>query len=388
MMFQNEILTLLDEFEVNTTEDFLRLPPGRKTYFISRLYKAFTKSRQEAFREISIIGGVNFHFATSGDLTSNTPNLPTHAFLKKLCFYSNRTLITFPFKEVSKPDETRLIKGVHIKEWTRSKLRKSRPIIFGELVSERTPIGGMVSAIGKSYTLDRSAFRDFIQCITLLRPAVDAGLTYLVPSFPDEKVEMRRISKKLTSANFSLEELNNQFQETELYDSETIRFEGDLLNLYLPYFKDVPLERILEIRNKQEDMYNEFQRHMENLIKGSSVEETELKLLGFLREVDTGIRELNRAFTSTKKEYARKNIVIGLGVLCTGLALYASAEWGQELAKYIAGATGGATGLKLLSSSADRSAALSRHTEDRFYLPWLVHNSTPSIVEVPVVPLY
>ncbi len=285
---------------------------------------------------------------------------------------------------MSKPDETRLLKGLHLKEWTKSKLRKSRPIVFGDITSTRTPIGGMLFSRGKTYTLDVAAFRDFLDCLTVLRPAVDAGLTYLLPSFPDDKAEMRRLSKRLTSANFSLEELNHQFQEYDLYDSDLVRFEGHLLNLYLPYFKDVPIERILEIRDKQGDMYNDFQRYVQNLLAGVDQDETELRLLGFMKDVDTGIRELNRLFESTQREYYRKNIVLGLGVLSTGLALYASAEWGQEIAKYIAGATGGATGLKLLSSTADKANAMAKQAEDRFYLPWLVHKSEPSIVEKPI----
>lgn len=382
-MFQQEILMLLEEFKVHQTNDFYKLPPGKRTYFISRLYKAFDKNRQEAFQDLSIAGGVNFHFETSGDLTNQETNLPTNAFLKKLCFYSNRMLVTFPFKEVRKPEETRLLKGVHKKAWTKSKFKQSRPIIFGPISSKRTPIGGMLYAHGKTYTLDNQAFCDFLESITLLRPAVDAGLAYFLPSFPDDKVQMRRLNRHLTSANFSLSELDRQFNESELYDSDQIHFDGDLLNLYLPYFKDVPIERILEIRDKQQDMYNEFQRYLENLIGGIEKDEAEEKLLLFLRDVDTGIRELNRSFTSAQKEYFRKDIVLGLGILSTGLALYASAEWGQELAKYVAGATGGATGMKLLSGIADKSTAFSKHSDDRFYLPWLVHKAKPTLIEQP-----
>ena len=153
-MLQSDVLRLFDEFAVASTDDFLKLAPGKKPYFISRLYKAFEKNRQEAFRDLAIIGGVNFHFATSGDLEINSPNIPTESFLKKLCFYSNRTLITFPFREVSKPEETQLLKGLHPKEWTKSKLRKSRPIVFGNISSSRGPIGGFLVSRGKSYTLD------------------------------------------------------------------------------------------------------------------------------------------------------------------------------------------------------------------------------------------
>ena len=65
------------------------------------------------------------------------------------------------------------------------------------------------------------------------------------------------------------------------------------------------------------------------------------------------------------------------------MALYASAEWGHEIAKYIAGEPGGATVLNLLSSTADKANAIAKQAEDRFYLPWLVHKSEPSIIEKP-----
>src|SRR5277367_948593 len=57
----------------------------------------------------------------------------------------------------------------------------------------------------------------------------------------------------------------------------------------------------------QRDMYNDFQRYLENLLFGLSASESEIKILGVLRDIYTGIRELNKKFCSVKTEYARKD---------------------------------------------------------------------------------
>jgi hypothetical protein len=379
-VFQADLLVVLDEFAIRSPLDFHKLPPGRKTYFVRRLYKAFVDSEEDAIADLLSAGGVKLHFATSGDLTVANTNVPSAAFLKKLCFYSNRTLITFPFERLSRASMSRVMKVVPAKAWRDSMKRENRPLLFGHVVSGRNGYGGYVGlAGGDGYSLDPAAFEDFLQVISQTRPAIDAGLTYLMPAFPNKKKEFKRLNKRLISANFKLQELNRQFMENELSDSPGFRFEGDLLDLYLPYFTSIPLERILEIRNQQQDMYNDFQRYLENLFFGLSAEETEAKFLGVLRDVDTGIRELEKKFQSVKKEYGRKDIYMGVGVLCTGLAIFAGYEWGKDVAQIIASATGTATGIGFTANLSDKRKAQSALADDRFYLPWLIHKQAPSI---------
>ena len=377
-MFQLDLLRVLTDFKIETEEQFYKLPPGQRTYFVRRLYQAFVLNEEDALRDLSTAGGVKFHFMSSGDLSVASTNIPSTAFLKKLCFYSNRTLITFPFKELRGAALSRAMKGLPAKEWRQSVKRQNDPLIFGKIHSVRDALGGHISIVGgKGYSLDPAAFRDFLATIGQLKPAIAAGLTYLLPAFPEKKREFRRIGKHLTSANFSLPELKRQFNESELIESVSYRFEGDLLNLYLPYFTSIPLERILEIRDKQSDMYNDFQRYLQNLLEGLSVEETEQKLLTTLREIDSGIRELDKKFRSIKADYGRKDVYMGLGVLCTGLALFAGIEWSKEIAQLIASATGTATGMQFLSNLGEKKKATGALADDRFFLPWLIHRETP-----------
>lgn len=79
-MFQSEILELLDTFNVKDSRDFYRLPPGQQPYFIRRLYKAFVDNVASTVDEVKAVGGVKFHFRTSGDLSISNTNLPTEAF--------------------------------------------------------------------------------------------------------------------------------------------------------------------------------------------------------------------------------------------------------------------------------------------------------------------
>lgn len=214
-----------------------------------------------------------------------------------------------------------------------------------------------------------------------MRPAIDAGLTYLMPAFPDEKQEYRRIASKLTSANFQLEELKRQFQEQELVVKNGLYFQGDLLNLYLPYFTNIPLERILEIRNREQDMYNTFQRYLEDITKGISQAEGEERLLSTLKDIDKGIRDLEKKFRATCADYNRQNIYIGIGMICAGLAVIAGIQFGNEVAKAIAGVTGVATGIQFISSKNESIKSRESLADDKFYMPWLVYREMPSLTE-------
>ena len=374
-MFQADLLRVLSDFRVKSSKDFHTLPPGDKTYFIRRLYRAFIDNESSAFGDLTSAGGLKLHFATSGDLSLPKTNVPSTAFLKKLCFYSNRTLISFPFKELTRVEQSRAMKKTPTKAWRDSLKRQNRPILFGNIVSGRDGYGGWVGvSSSRSYTLDRAAFDDFLKLVSDVRPAVDAGLTYVLPTFPDKQSDYRRLSKRLVTANFKLEELNRQFMENELSESKGYCYDGKLLNLYLPYFTNVPIERVIEIRDQQKDMYEEFQRYLEDLFFGLSKQDTEIKFLGVLRDIDRGIRELEKQFRSLKSEYRRKDIIVGIGLVCTALAMYAGLEWGQEIGELVAAATGGATGMQFVSNIGERSNEKSRHMGSKFYLPWLIYN--------------
>ncbi len=182
-MFQDDLLQVLDDFAVGTAAAFYELPASKKAHFIRRLYKAFVDSEEQALSDLSAAGGVKLHFAISGDLASPNSNVPSAAFLKKLCFYANRTLISFPFKELTETNPQRVERGAAPKNWRAI----DRPVLFGNIRSGRSGKVGWVSMKdGEGYRVDPAAFEDFLEVVSSLRPAINAGLTYILPVFPDK----------------------------------------------------------------------------------------------------------------------------------------------------------------------------------------------------------
>lgn len=370
-MFQSDILELLDNFDVKDASAFYRLPAGQQPYFIRRLYKAFVDNFNRTVDDMKTEGGVKFHFRTSGDLTVSHTNVPTEAFLKKTAFYANRTIVSFPFEEVTRAEQTRLLKNKPHSQWPSKHLRKDRPILFGEIASDpRMASRGTVAVTGKVYTIDRAAFNDLLTLLSRLRPAIEAGVSQLIPTFPDiEKVfQSRRLG--LTSTNFHLPELKEQFSEDSLLQSQPGRVASGLSHLLLPHFTNVPFERILEIRERESALYQEFQRRLERLLLGSEGTDSETKILEFLRDVDAGVRELHRKFSNIEANYRRKNIYMLVKFIAAGMVLMAPVD--PAIQEAITGIVGSMSAFDYLTAREDVARSKVELRSNQFYLPWLV----------------
>lgn len=374
MAFQTELLEVLDSFGVKNVRDFYRLPPGQQPYFTRRLYKAFVSHFESAIAEVQNSGGVKFHFRTSGDLTATHTNVPTEAFLKKTAFYANRTLISFPFQEVSRADQTRLLRNKPHSQWPEKRRRKDRPFYFGEVQSgPRTGYGGTLLFTGKFYTVDQAAFNDLLMLIPRLRPAIEAGVSELIPVFKDTENVLRSKALGLTSANFRLPELQQQFSEEILVRNLPDRRAVGLSHLLLPHFANVPFEKILEIRDKEADLYAEFQRRFERLLIDAEASDSEERILTFLRDVDSGVRELHRKFVDIEKNYRRKSIYMLIKFISAGLVLMAPVD--PVVQKSIAGIVGSLSAFDYLTAREDVAKSKAELHGNHFYVPWLVFRS-------------
>ena len=151
----------------------------------------------------------------------------------------------------------------------------------------------------------------------MLRPALRSGAAYLLPVFPDMKKRLREKRLGLTPANFRMRDLQVQFSETDVAAS---RQQSGVTELLLPHFANIPFERILEIRDHEELLYVEFQRRLQDLIYNASATQSEQRILGFMREVDGGVREMRRQFIEIQRHYQRKNVLL----------LVKLVEFGQE----------------------------------------------------------
>ena len=352
-----------------------RLPPGEKPYFLGRLHNAFVKNTEESLSDLKLSGGVKFHYHTSGDLTVKNTNLPNKTFLKKTSFYANRTFITFPFREIKDRKQLRLLKSKPKHEWPSSYRTAKKMMYFGKIGSgTRTPVGGAPGIVGKVYTIDSAAFDDLLTIYFQLRPAIKAGVAQVLPSFPDTAKMFRNKNLGLTSANFQLPDLQEQFYESEIESIGLSRGPSGLSHLLLPHFTNIPFERLLEIREKENDIYWEFQRRLERMLFGASEIESETIILNFLKDVDSGVRELHRKFKDIEATYKRKNIYMLIKFLSVGLSMMAPID--PEAKKTIATIIGGISAFDYLTTKEDKAKAMYENRNNQFYLPWLVFKNT------------
>ena len=366
-MFQRDLLALFDSFHITTATDYHRLPPTEKPAFVRMLYRVFTTDTRLALTDMSHAGGVKFHFATAGDLTASNPNLPNETFLKKMSFYANRALITFPFREITDKSQMRALKSKHHKAWTAA---AGRTMLLGPIHGGRDGYGGYIAipTPGKVYTIDPIAFDDFLTVACRLRPALDAGIATLLPLFPDAKRRFSNRALGLTSANFRLRDLKMQFEETISPLDMAGRRKSGFTQLLLPHFTNVPMERILEIRTKEDELYWEMQRRMEQLLRGASTLESERRLLAFMREADQGVRELHRKFKSIQTNYSRRNVYMRIKFLSAALVLLAPVEARETLGAIL----GSISAFDYLTAREDRAKQMYETRDNKFYLPWLV----------------
>ena len=178
-MFQSDLLDLLDTFRVTGAGDYHRLGPAEKPYFVRRLYRIFADHMDEAVADLSATDGLKLHFGVSGRLTDTNSNVPTETFLKKMAFFASRTLVTFPFTEVTDKQQLRALSK---KPQKSSRRRDANQMLFGEIAGGRDALGGYIIATKQPvHEVDTAAFDDLITTTCMLRPALRVGAVYLLP---------------------------------------------------------------------------------------------------------------------------------------------------------------------------------------------------------------
>lgn len=364
MKRKNQIVEVLDNFDVNRVNDYLRLPPKDKPYFVRRLYKACDSESKLLDVELQHLGGAKFHFAASVGNRNPGHNVPTSAFLNKLLFYSNKTLITFPFNTI-----THLGTLGERTEWAAYQRHQKNQslMLFGEF----TTTGGNIGTTGKNYAIDPDSFKRLVQLLLKLKPALSSGVVHVLPNFPDIDTLTYNEKHGLVSANFQLKSLKQQFDEILLKPSMGRRSRLGLTQLLLPHFERVPLERVLEIRLKEQELYWEFQRRLESLFHGASQMERESTLLALMKETDEGVRELHRKFLEIRKNYRRKNIYMLVKFISAGLVLFAPIEAKETITSLL----GGLSAFEYLTSHEEYARERYKTRNNKFYLPWLVFRS-------------
>lgn len=352
---------LLEEFNVRDAASFHRLELGLRPIFVSRLYKAIAATYEPVLQDIRAAKGLKLHFPGRVARGGIAANLPSQAFLKKVAFYSSRTLITFPFNEVRRPEQLRP-RSPHrscARGNTHSTDGGPRPLLFGQVVTRRTAAGGEVEAIGKAYAVDPADFDDFVDLLCQARPAIVAGVVTVLPVFNDTHQLVLRYRDGLLPAAFQLSGLREQFDEQVL---------EPVAGLYLPTCADLPFETILGLRQKEGEAFLSFQRYLERLLYGIEAPNREDKLLHYLEEVHHGIADLNRRFMNARKDLFMYEALPA----SAGLTLLLSPLGGVAALAALKVALGSVVASEFASPYLDYRKEVRELRQDRCYLPWRI----------------
>lgn len=294
---------LLTDYEVKDTADYYALPPGKQSTFVSRLYSELDEHAKEGIESLKNGGGLKLHFVVKELPDEGFSNLPTDAFFRKTCFYANQTLVTFPFRDSEQGSQTVMRRG-----HSTTVKRNKQIVSFGKYRAQR---GGQVQEVGKNHHLYRAEFDTFLHLLCTARPFLDSGYLTIVPSYQPEakRFDIRTKARLgLHSANFRMEDLRRQFEEEGYKD--LVPESGIVPYLYLPYFSGLSSEDVVKVRQQEEDLYIDFQRMLSGLLGGLSENDTEKQLFDQLREIDEGVRKLNRSYEAMRKGMRIENATV------------------------------------------------------------------------------
>jgi hypothetical protein len=355
------IADLFEEFNLSDVPGFHRLEPGLRPIFISRLYKALAATYESSLQEIRSARGLKLHFASRAERGGLAGIFPSESFLKKIAFYSSRTLITFPFHEVKSPEQLRRTRPVPAHRQKKGLRHDAAPLLFGQVVTRRTAAGGEVQAVGKAYAVDPTDFDDFLSLLLKARPALAAGVVTVLPVFHDTHQLILRYRDGMLPAAFQLSTLKQQFEELA---SEPVA------GLYLPTCSDLPFETILGLRRREEAAYQSFQHNLAQLLHAPGELNTESKLLQYLEEVHHGIAELNRKFMD-----ARKHMFLYQALPAAGLAFLLTPLGAHAAIAALKGYLDDALITALTYPYLDYRKTIRDLRQERCYLPWRIYRA-------------
>lgn len=219
---------LLDAFQIRRATDFGRLEPARKHAFLKRLYKTLAAAVEPTRRELHLAGGVELYFAARMRPDGTPVDLPGSEALKAAVLLSERTLVTFAFREVvDDAEDPTEAAGV------RRAPDEPATLAFG--------------ADGGDERRHRIAVEEFSAFLALLcraRPAMEAGAVHVLPLFPGDRQRELRFRHETVAAH--------------LHDGA---FAGDDVDagatpaLCLPSLEGVTLERMVALREEAGPVY-------------------------------------------------------------------------------------------------------------------------------------
>jgi hypothetical protein len=256
---------LLDQFGIQSFDDFRQRDYRDKDAFLGHVTSACGYKAQEELNEtlsgIEYEHGLKMCFQVRKDDIGNWHNIPNDTFARKLALFTTRTVITFPFHQISHSDNEDL--------------------------------------------------RALLSLLCATRPFLKEGYITIVPA-DNHTPEMKRTLKKLRPANFRLDELEIQFEERE--------YKTLIPNVFLPRLVQVSPEEIISIRKEEEDKYRDLENRLERDLMKAVLDERQM--LGELQLIDQTVRRLDSLASEIQDAVVKGSIwrLVALG-MCIGAFL-------------------------------------------------------------------
>ena len=355
---------LLREFEVEGTADYYALPPGKQSAFVSRLYSELEDHAKKGIESLKLADGLKLHFVVKDLPDEGFSNLPTDAFFRKTCFYANKTLVTFPFRDSERSSQEVVRRG-----HSRTLKHDKEIVSFGKYRARRGGYGGEIQEIGKNHHLHRGEFDAFLHLLCTARPFLDSGYLTIVPSYQPEakRFDIRTKARLgLHSANFRLDELRRQFEEEGYQD--LVMGSGVVPYLLLPYFSDLGSEEVLTVRQEESYLYADFQRTLAGLLGGLQGLDSEKKLLDHLKEIDEGVGKLMRRIEAIRKSERKRDVTALIGFVAMGLVTLLPVASAAAVGALLG--TGSFSAFRYIEARRQTDPEKARLKEDEFYLMW------------------
>lgn len=367
MSFQAELLQLLNDYELVGVQSFDRLPPDRKHYFVTRLYKCFERGLAHAADELSIIEGLKSAYARS---PTEQRSLFEDTILKKLAFYSSHAVVTCPIEEVAGRPKLAKNKRIPGRERMGSaalrQLREEGKYIFGDVKAHQRGQGGEVHVEGRVYVVERSAIAKLIDTVVGLRAALNAGLVHILPALPDTADKLRSDLRRsrVVSGNFTRQTLLRQFAETK--DDKTPLLDGGMTRIYLPHVTNVSLNEVVEIRTSEQQAYDEFQAALCDYVFTTAGSFSERKLEEYLRRVDEALRKIRAHLFRLQRQYGARNREMLIKYLAVGLVALVPHELTLALAPFLSTLSA----FDFIKSRGEYRESRDQAVSGEFYVAW------------------
>jgi hypothetical protein len=371
MSFQQDLLTLFDQFRVKSLDSFDRLPPNEKHYFVTRLYKCFDAGSRKLGQELSSLRGLKLHYSRELNTVNPIQDRMEDTFYKKLAFYTSQSVITCPIEEMSSNAKFSKSKRMEGRERfdsaTIHKLRSEGKYVFGDVRADKKTHGGEIHIEGKAYIVDIKALNELLETVLGLREALSHNLVYILPAFPDREKELKTALRKgkVTRGNFAREDLVRQFTERDLQENERY-VDAGLTRVYLPHLTNVPINKIIEIREKERDSFIDFQSAIENFVYGSQETASEVKIEEFLKHLDESIRHIRAKISQIKQDWKLTQTEQVIKAVAVSFVAFLP----HEIAVAVAPFLGTITAFDYLKSNREYNEKLHAATSGEFYIAW------------------